>query len=122
MMSTVAAIKLQVKEISILVKTLSDSVLKVSKGDKIWAVMNTEESENPHETFNRRFDAMFGEDCRDSNGRLHYLRQGKLGIGLVVSYLSKIDWTELSRRPWSVTSRGCTLASCLTCDGAERRR
>ena len=55
--------------------------------------MNTEEHDNPHEMFNRQFDAMFAEDCHDSNGRLHHLRQGKLGINLVVSYLSKINWT-----------------------------
>jgi hypothetical protein len=55
--------------------------------------MNTDELDNPHETFNRRFDAMFAEDCRDSDGRLHYVRQGKLGMGLVVLYLSKINWT-----------------------------
>ena len=36
---------------------------------------------------------MFGEDCRDSDGRLHYVHQGKLGMGRVVSYLSKINWT-----------------------------
>jgi hypothetical protein len=54
--------------------------------------MNTEERDTPHETFNRRFDAMFSEDCRDSDGHLHYVRQGKLGMGLVVSYLSKINW------------------------------
>jgi hypothetical protein len=55
--------------------------------------MNTNELDTPHETFNRRFDAMFAEDCRNSDGHLHYVRQGKLGMGLVVSYLSKINWT-----------------------------
>ena len=55
--------------------------------------MNSDELETPHETFNRRFDAMFAEDCCDSVGHLHYVRQGKLGMGLVVSYLSKINWT-----------------------------
>jgi hypothetical protein len=54
--------------------------------------MNNAEGDTPHETFNRRFDAIFAEDCRDSDGRLHYVRQGKLGMGLV-SYLSKINWT-----------------------------
>ena len=49
--------------------------------------MNSEET--PHETFNRRFDALFAEDCRNADARL----QGKLGMVLVVSYLSKIDWT-----------------------------
>ena len=31
--------------------------------DKIWAVMNSDNGEMPHETFNKRFDAMFSEDC-----------------------------------------------------------
>ena len=35
---------------------------------------------------------MFAEDCCDSDGDLHYVRQGKLGMGLVASYLSKINW------------------------------
>ena len=91
--STIAAIKILVKEIATLSNSLSDAVPKGSKDDKIWFVMDSEECENPHETFNRRFDALFAEDCRDSNGRLHYLCQGKFGMGLVVSYLSKIDWT-----------------------------
>ena len=55
--------------------------------------MNSDKLETPHETFNQQFDAMFAEDCRDSVGHLHYVRQGKLGMGLVVSYLSKINWT-----------------------------
>ena len=91
-MPTLASIKLLVKEIGTLSNSLSDSVPKGSKDDKIWSVMNTEERDNPHETFNQRFDAMFAEDCRNSNGRLHHLRQGKFGINLVVSYLSKINW------------------------------
>ena len=94
LLPTLATIKLLVKEIGTLSNSLSDSVPKGSKDDKIWSVMNTEECDNPHETFNRRFDAMFAEDCRDSNGRLHHLRQGKFGINLVVSYLSKVNWTS----------------------------
>jgi hypothetical protein len=94
MPSTLTTIKLLIKEIGTLSNSLSDSVPKGSKDDKLWSVMNTEELENPHETFNRRFDVLFAEDCRDSSGRLHHLRQGKLGMGLVVSYLSKIDWTS----------------------------
>lgn len=56
--------------------------------------MNTEECETSHETFNRRFDAMFGEDCRDDAGRLQYVRKGKFGLGRVCSYLTKIDWED----------------------------
>ena len=93
-MSTHETIKQLVKEISSLSSSLSDAVPKGSKDDKIWSVMNGKEGDSPHETFNRRFDALFGEDCRDSGGRLHYVYQGKLGMGLVVSYLSKINWTN----------------------------
>ena len=67
-----------------LLNSLSDSVPKGSKDDKIWSVMNSEEGDTPH----------FAEDCRDSDGRLHHVRQGKHGMGLVlVSYLSKINWS-----------------------------
>ena len=91
-MSQLATIRLLVKEIGTLSHSLSDSVPKGSKDDKIWSVMNTEEGDTPHETFNRRFDALFGEDCRDPDGHLHHIRQGKLGMGLITSYLSKINW------------------------------
>jgi hypothetical protein len=94
--TTLITIKSLVKEIGTLSLSLSDSVPKGSKDDKLWSVMNNKDSElaNPHETFNRRFDALFAEDCRDSSGRLHHLRQGKFGMGLVVTYLSKMDWTS----------------------------
>jgi hypothetical protein len=91
-MPTVAEIKLLVKEINGFSNALSDSVLKGTKDDKIWAVMNTEEHETLHEMFNRQFDTIFTEDCHNSEGCLHHVHQGKLGMGLVVSYLSKIDW------------------------------
>lgn len=92
-MPTFTSIKSLIKEIGVLSNSLSDSVPKEDKEDKIWSVMNSKELENPHETFNRRFDAISTEDCHDSHGRLHHLCQGKLGINLVVSYLSKINWT-----------------------------
>jgi hypothetical protein len=93
-MCTTETIKQLVKEISSLSASLSDAIPKGSKHDKISSVMNSMERDTPHETFNGRFDALFGENCRDSHGRLHYVRQGKLGMGLVVSYLSKLDWTS----------------------------
>lgn len=93
-MTTIATIKLLVKEIGVLSNSLSGAVPKGSKDDKIWSIMDTDECDTPHETFNRRFNALFAEDCRDSNGCLHHVRQGKLGMGLVVSYLLKINWTS----------------------------
>src|SRR5260370_33486837 len=91
-MPTSVTIKLLLKDISALSNTLSDAVPKGSKDDKIWSVLNTKEGDIPHETFNHRFDALFGEDCRHSGGRLLHVRQRKLGMGLVISSLSKIDW------------------------------
>jgi hypothetical protein len=93
-MSTISDIKFFIKAITTLSNSLPQSVQQGTKDDKIWSVMNTEECETAHETFNRRFDAMFGEDCRDDAGRLQYVRKGKLGLGLVCSYLSKIDWAD----------------------------
>jgi hypothetical protein len=93
-MCTLETVEQLVKDIATMSSTLSDAVTKGSKEDKIWSVMNSQEGEVPYETFNRRFDALFGEDCRDFHGRLHHVRQGKLGMGIVVSYLSKIDWSD----------------------------
>ena len=93
-MLTVAEISSLVADICILAHGLPSSVPNGSKEDKIWAVMNLDDSETPHETFNKRFDAMFGEDCRDLHGRLHHVRRGKLGMGLVCAYLTKLDWTD----------------------------
>ena len=53
-----------------------------------------EECETAHETFNRHFDAMFWEDCRDTAGDLQHIHKGKLGLGSVCAYLSKIDWAD----------------------------
>jgi hypothetical protein len=90
----VAEIGSLVTGICTLANALPPSVPNGSKDDKIWAVMNSDDGKTPHETFNKRFDAMFGEDCRDSHGCLHHVRRGKLGIGLVCSYLTKLDWTD----------------------------
>jgi hypothetical protein len=93
-MLTIAEISSLVADICTLANGLPLSVPNGSKEDKIWTVMNSDDGETPHETFNKRFDAMFGEDCRDLQGRLHHVRRGKLGMGLVCSYLTKLDWTD----------------------------
>jgi len=92
-MTTVPGVKLLVKNITTLSAKLPKIVPNGSEDDKIWAVMNRKEWETAFETFNERFDALFGEDCRDSDGRLHYVRKGKLGMALIGSYLSKIEWS-----------------------------
>ena len=54
--------------------------------------MNKPERDTKFETFNRRFNTLFMEDCCDADGRLPHIRQGKLRLGLICSYLSKLDW------------------------------
>lgn len=93
-MPTVSSIKTLVREIATLSNGLPLSVQQGTKDDKIWLVMNTDQCETEYETFNKRFDAMFGEDCRDSAGRLQYVRKGKLGMGLICAYLSKRNWAD----------------------------
>jgi hypothetical protein len=93
-MPTILEIQLLVKNIAALSNSLPRSVPHGTTKDKIWAVMHTQEGETTFETFNRRFDALFGQDCCDSAGRLHYIRQGKNGMGLICAYLNKIKWTS----------------------------
>ena len=90
-MSTLTTIKLLVKEIGSFLSSLSNAVPKGSKDNKIWSVMKAVECDTLHETFNQQFDVLFAEDCRNPDGYLHYVCQGKLGMGLIVSYLSKIN-------------------------------
>lgn len=93
-MASVSDINHLVKNIATLSNALPASVKKGSVKDKICTVMHGDQHDTPFETFNIRFDALFAEDCRDSNGRLHYIRQGKSGMGIVNSYLKKIDWSN----------------------------
>jgi hypothetical protein len=87
-------IKDLVKNIVSLSIVLPQSIQQGTKDDKIWSVMNAGVRDTAHETFNRRFDVLFGEDCRDSSGRFPHIRKGKLGMELVASYLSEIDWAH----------------------------
>jgi hypothetical protein len=92
-MSTIQGIQHLVKTITALSNSLPKSVPNGNTKDKIWIVMHSPEGETTFETFNKRFDALFGEDCCDSDGRLHFICQGKNGMGLVCAYLNKLDWT-----------------------------
>ena len=61
-MSTVSEIKALIKVITTLSNGLPQSIPLVMKEDKIWMAIHTEEGETAHETFNRHFDAVSGED------------------------------------------------------------
>jgi hypothetical protein len=53
--------------------------------------MSSPEGEDGWQTFNKRFDAMFGKDCHDDNGRLHFVCRGLYGMDMVTAYLKKLD-------------------------------
>ena len=89
---TMTDIKALVKEITMLSNGLPSSIQTGTKEDKIWRVKNADGGDTAHETFNKRFNAIFGEDCCDSSGCLLHIRKGKHGLGLICSYLSQIDW------------------------------
>ena len=93
-MLTVTEITSTVANISILASGLLSSMPNGFKEDKIWAVINSDDGKTPHETFNKWFDAMFDEDCYDLHGHLHHIHHGKLGMGLVCSYLTRLNWTD----------------------------
>lgn len=91
---TVADITRLVKNITQLSNALPPSILKATTKDKIWTVMHGDEGATPFETFNQRFDVLFAEDCRDSTGRMLYIRRGKSGMGAVCAYLKKLNWAN----------------------------
>lgn len=74
-----------------LVNGLPRSIPLATKDDKIFEVMGSPEGESAWQTFNKRFDALFAEDCRDQHGRLHHIRRGKLGMDNICRYLAKLD-------------------------------
>jgi hypothetical protein len=94
MTTSVTAIQSLIHDITTFSNVLPSSIQQATKHDKIWSVMNTDQCDTAHETFNRRFNAMFGEDCRDSAGHLQHIHKGKFGMGLICSYLSKCDWAD----------------------------
>lgn len=69
-----------VRRIQDMSKSLPQTVPESTKEGKLYEVMTTMNGDSHWETFNRRFDNLFGEHCRDKNGRLYHLRRGKYGL------------------------------------------
>ena len=92
-MASLEEIHLLVKNITTLSSSLPPSFPKANSKDKIWTVMHSPECDTPFKTFNKHFDALFAEDCRNPEGCLDEIRQGKSGMGLVSSYLKRTDWS-----------------------------
>jgi hypothetical protein len=88
-------IKSSISCITTLCKEIPISIPIGNKRSKIHLVMTGDEGEDSWHTFNKRFDALFAEDCRDGQDRLHHIRRGEFGMDLVVQYLSTLDLNSL---------------------------
>lgn len=84
------ALEQLVQDITDFSKRLPAEIQEATKDDKIYTVMTKVKGDTPWETFNRRFDILFSEDCRDGNGRLHHIRRGRHGMNVVAAYLSRV--------------------------------
>jgi hypothetical protein len=58
-----------------------------------YVIKNVNE-DDPWQSFNRNFDLLFGEDCRDEKGSLQNIRRGRYGMGAVCAYLKRINTEE----------------------------
>lgn len=95
MADSVTAASLIVDLVSLCQK-LPSSVPTASKDDQIYRIISEVQGDDPWQSFNRKFDLLFGEDCRDEGGRLLNIRRGKYGMGAVCAYLMTINTEE----PW----------------------
>ncbi len=76
-----------VDEINQLVPRLPKNIPMGEESGKLYQTMLTVRGENEWATFNRRFDILFGEDCRDANGRLLNVSWGAYGLDIICKYL-----------------------------------
>ena len=78
-----------VDTITKLTKKLPSSVSEGKRDGKLYRVMTNDSyrGETPWETFNKRLDATFGEDCRNAEGRLENVCRGRFGMDIVTKYL-----------------------------------
>lgn len=95
--TNVAAMEPLVDRIDTLTRGLPKSIATASRDGQIARVIKNSHGENNDTptTFNRRMDILFGEDCRNSQGRLPNILRGAAGMPLVVKYLQKIEWSEI---------------------------
>jgi hypothetical protein len=92
-----------------LCQRLPNSVPKATKDDRIYHVITNINEDDPWQSFNCKFDLLFGEDCRDKNGRLNNIRRGKYGMGAVCAYLNNISTEE----PWFLAELVAIKLNCI---------
>ncbi|KAG2138040.1 ribonuclease H-like domain-containing protein [Suillus bovinus] len=90
-----AKLHVLIENLPTLCNSLPASVPEATNIDLIHHVTTTVTGENPWHTFNRRFDILFSEDCRDDQGRLHHLKQ----VEEVIYLLSPQGFTTTAHVP-----------------------
>jgi hypothetical protein len=93
MAATVTAASLIANLIS-LCQRLPKSVPVAHKDDDIYRIIRTAHGDDPWQSFNRKFDLLYGEDCRDAKGYLRNIRSGKYGLDSVCAYLKGINTND----------------------------
>ena len=94
-MPSILDIQVSVSEIKVLCSELLMTVQNGSNQCKINQVLSLEEGESVWQTFNQRFDVLFGEDCRDAAGWLCHIHHGEFGMDKVNMYLSSIKFNGM---------------------------
>lgn len=84
-----------ISQLKTLAEGLPTSIPLAKKGDKIEHVLANATGDDAFHTFNRRYDALFGLDCR-RHGRMIYVHRGERGMLAYCRYLESIDLSDKS--------------------------
>ena len=85
-----------VSKLAKLLPKLAKSIPLATAEDRINTVFKNipSDTSEPWEVFNRRFDALFGQDTCNANGRLKNIQRGPLGMDMVLEYLQLVTEQE----------------------------
>ena len=90
-----AGVRNYIQKVVYMGKCLPSTVALATEEDVVYRAFTSAEGESQWHTFNKWFDAVFGEDCRDANTKkLHLIRRGANGMELVSGYLESLNLTD----------------------------
>jgi hypothetical protein len=89
-----AVVRHQLNHLKSLVDILPSSIALATHNDRISTVFTNipvpKETDDHWMVFNRRLDALFGEDLRNADGRLPNVLRGPFGMDMVVQYIEDV--------------------------------
>ncbi|EKM53511.1 uncharacterized protein PHACADRAFT_197940 [Phanerochaete carnosa HHB-10118-sp] len=92
---TLEDIRKLVQELTDLAPALPESVPLAKKTDRISKILASTQGEDEFHTFNRRYNALFGVDCR-IGPRMRYVTRGKYGMLAWCEYIRSIKLDDPS--------------------------